>query len=224
MESFHIAAVAFGVAVLLLHLWRESKSRGRSLDDLHNLTELRGTAVQLRLVPGRLTPMTAGVACFLVTTLFVAAAFFVLQYAEVHQLSVEVVILASMVIGAAAGCFDYQFTANGNAEGRWDLIVDRERDFLQLPAVGAWGKTHALKISDVIEFTIAPLVPESDDHAPILHLTALANDGQSVCAHKVAFSRSETELAALRDWITSVAGITDQSTDVVSFELAGAVE
>ena len=113
----------------------------------------------------------------------------------------------SVLAGAAAGWFDYHFTLKGNAEGRWDLIVDRDRDFLQIPAPGAWGQATQLRISEVTDLTIAPLIPNPEEEPPILVLTLTARKRGIQCSHKVGYSRIEAELAVLRDWILSTTGL-----------------
>ncbi len=206
MDLLKLSWIAIGVLstlIIVCQIFCDLKSRESYFRDLQDRVEHNGTVTKVRLVPGKFTPGSAGVACFVLVTAFVGGAFFVLAYAEVHSLPTAVTVVLAVVAGAAAGWFDYRFTINGNAEGRWDLIVDRANDRLQLPAPGAWGKASQLRISDVIDLTVAPLIPDPEDHPTILVLTLRARIGGIRTSHKVAYSENETELAVLRDWIAS---------------------
>ena len=76
MDSNHfvlIAAIGLGLIIVVRHMFSELKTVASCLRDLDQRAEQEGTALRVRLVPGRFTPVSAGVACFLVTTLLVVA-------------------------------------------------------------------------------------------------------------------------------------------------------
>lgn len=198
-------------------VWERYRAARKPQEKYHrgfaDRVEVVGQQLRLRMVPGNLTPLSAGIACFVtmaVITFLVAVGG---RWAQWWNVSIPLAGLIAVLAGTATGVFDYFYTLRGNQRGRWDLIIDRQRGTLQVPALGAYGQPTTVALDEIVGFSIDPLVPVADDedYMPPQVLKLQTQDGHRTCNYRVFASRSESELAALADWIWQAAELPPPS-------------
>ena len=164
-----------------------------------------------RLVPGRFSPLTAGLACFGVGSISILICIYLgewlFQWWKIDLISAS---LISILLGAGMGVFDYYHTLNENKRGRWDLVIDSQKGTLQVPANGAWGEPLTVPLDTVLGISRQLLFEDTDEKPMIdtyqlrLHYRDFGVDS----THPFYTSTDATHLDALAEWIHEQIGIT----------------
>ena len=140
----------------------------------------------------------------------------------------------SLAIGSAAGAFDYRYTLMGNRSGRWDLIIDVNRGFIQLPAIDAYGQPTTVKLDHAVDVTVDTHLAPCDEQDGIYQVPLgcyeekeLGDADVSVLVprrwkHRVAMSSNRADLEAMADFLRDALGFSEQDSDEPqASELAG---
>ena len=208
-----------GPFLAMLLVWERFRTVRKPQEDYHRSFADRAEAVgiqqRLRMVPDNMTPLSAGIYCFVAMAVITVVVAIGGRWAQWWNISNLAAVVVALLAGTATGVFDYFYTLRGNQRGRWDLIVDRQRGRLQVPAFGAYGQPTWVEISEMVGFSIEPLVPGSDDedYLPMQVLKLDTHDGLRQNTYRVHASRSEAELAALADWIWQAGGLPPLAAD-----------
>lgn len=169
------------------------------------------TVARLRIVPGNMTPLSAGVICGVAVSLL---AFCVLLVSGWLSMGTPGAICLSLLLGISAGTFDYFYALKGNERGRWDLIVDQANGRIQLPAIGAWGQPCEIDIDDVTALSCDQLFPSDENEMfPTLALYVSFQTHGIAHQQKAAVGTNRNELEALADWIRAAIALPEPTPE-----------
>ena len=194
-----LLALLIGIVQLCSHDWPKADY----LDQYRGRVEYVNGCQRIRMVPQGDTAWSSAVTCFVATALTVLAiAFAGDRWLDWWNMNLLLTTGLAFVAGLAVGFWEYHHIEVGNSRGRWDLVVDKNKEQLQVPAVRYWGSPTTIRFDRLIGFKQVPLFSTDDDGGPpvyalVLHYVANRVD----CDCHVARSYSQTELSALADWI-----------------------
>ncbi|MCA9187909.1 MAG: hypothetical protein R3E01_25560 [Pirellulaceae bacterium] len=201
-------AICAGVIANLLgrELRTREKIRARIDRQSENLSECHHRGLRrLRLVPIATSPILVGILSFATYAVIGFVVAIALDYAfDLWRFRLDIATGGALLAGIVAGVFDLQHTVRGNRRGRWDLVIDRDAGYLQLPAVGAWGEPTIIRTESVTNLSIERLHPPDRETREIVtpyKLMITVEDNGGEFQHRVSSMTNRRELEVLAEWI-----------------------